>query len=251
MVISILGTGNVATVLARLCKQKGHAIHQIIARNVTAGNILAAELGATCINIKENADNKIDLVIIAITDNALQETMTGINFGSIPIVHTAGAISMNELTHNSKNIGVLYPLQSLRKEMETIPAIPFLIEANNLETLEFIKTFAQSLGSNVQFETEEKRLRLHAAAVVVNNFTNYLYGTAEKFCIKENVDFNLLKPLIKETAIRIENVSPLDVQTGPAKRGDIITLAKHLRVLEAHPKLRVLYTRLTDGIMND
>jgi predicted short-subunit dehydrogenase-like oxidoreductase (DUF2520 family) len=251
MVISILGTGNVATVLARLCKQKGHTIHQIIARNVTSGNILAAELGATCINIKENADNKIDLVIVAISDNALQEAMTGINFGSIPIVHTAGAMSMNELMNNSKNIGVLYPLQSLRKEMETLPIIPFLIEANNEATLEFIRKFAQSLGSNVHFEAEEKRLRLHAAAVVVNNFTNYLYGTTEIFCIKENIDFNLLKPLIKETASRIENVSPLDVQTGPAKRGDIITLAKHLRVLEAHPKLRVLYTRLTDGIMND
>ena len=91
---------------------------------------------------------------------------------------------------------------------------------------------------------------MHAAAVIVNNFTNYLYGVAETFCKEENIDFNLLKPLIKETANRIEDHSPLDVQTGPAKRGDVITLSKHLKLLHDHPKLRVLYTRMTDAIMN-
>lgn len=250
MNISIIGSGNVATVLARLSKQKGHTIHQIIARHTDAGNILATEVGATYINLKEKADTNIDLVIVAITDNALVESMQGIYFGEVPVVHTAGALSMDEIARSSVNFGVLYPLQSLRKEMQTIPPIPFLIEANNESTLKIIETFSKTLSDDVQELTEEKRLNLHVAAVIVNNFTNYLYSVAETFCKEESIDFNLLKPLIKETADRIQNNSPQNVQTGPAKRGDIITLSKHLRVLETHPKLRVLYTRMTDGIMN-
>jgi predicted short-subunit dehydrogenase-like oxidoreductase (DUF2520 family) len=250
MRISIIGTGNVATVLARLCKQKEHTIHQIIARNSDKGNILAAEVGATCISINEQADANIDMVIIALSDNHLQEAMSGIYFGEVPVVHTAGALSINDIAKNGVNIGVLYPLQSLSKDMPTIPAIPFLIEANNEHTLHKIEAFAKTLSYNVTEVSEEKRLNLHVAAVIVNNFTNYLYSVADSFCQQENIDFNLLKPLIKETAERIENNAPKDAQTGPAKRGDIITLSKHLRVLETHPKLRVLYTRLSDGIMN-
>jgi predicted short-subunit dehydrogenase-like oxidoreductase (DUF2520 family) len=250
MKISIVGSGNVATVLARLAVQKGHTIHQIISRNIEDRKILAKEVDATYIFAKDQVDTNIDLAIVAIADNALPEGIADLQFGDVPVVHTAGAVSMHELAKNSSNVGVLYPLQSLRKEMETIPPIPFLIEANNDGTLYIVQTFALSLSDNVKIETEEKRFRLHTAAVIVSNFTNYLYGVAETFCKEESIDFNLLKPLIKETATRIEHNSPIDVQTGPAKRGDIITLSKHLRLLEAHPKLRVLYTRMTDGIMN-
>jgi predicted short-subunit dehydrogenase-like oxidoreductase (DUF2520 family) len=250
MKISIVGSGNVATVLAKLALQKGHTIQQIISRNVEARKALAKEVNASYIFAKDQIDINIDLVIVAITDNALHDGITDLQFEDVAIVHTAGSVSMHELAENSSNIGVLYPLQSLRKEMETIPPIPFLIEANNEHTLHIIETFARSLSDDVQIETEEKRFRLHAAAVIVSNFTNYLYGMAETFCKEESIDFNLLKPLIIETATRIEQHSPLDVQTGPAKRGDIVTLSKHLRLLDNHPKLRVLYTRMTDGIIN-
>ncbi len=250
MKISIVGSGNVATVLARLAVQKGHTVHQIISRNIEARKDLAKEVDASYIFAKDQIDIKIDLAIVAISDNALPDGIADLQFEDVPLVHTAGSISMHELAKNSSNYGVLYPVQSLRKEMVAIPPIPFLIEANNDNTLYILETFARSLSSDVQIETEEKRLRLHVAAVIVSNFTNYLYGVAETYCKEENIDFSLLKPLIKETATRIEDHSPLDVQTGPAKRGDIITLSKHLKLLHDHPKLRVLYTRMTDGIMN-
>jgi predicted short-subunit dehydrogenase-like oxidoreductase (DUF2520 family) len=102
----------------------------------------------------------------------------------------------------------------------------------------------------VQRTTDEERLKLHTAAVIVSNFTNHLYAIAEDFCKSEHIDFNLLKPLILETAQRIMNMSPADVQTGPAVRKDIQTLDKHLRLLVNHPKLRTTYLRLSDSIMN-
>jgi predicted short-subunit dehydrogenase-like oxidoreductase (DUF2520 family) len=250
MDISIIGSGNVATVMATLAKEKGHRIIQIISRNQGAGLILAEKVGATYSLINNAVNKNIDLCIVALSDNALPEALRGINFGETMLVHTAGAVSMNALSTASSKVGVLYPLQSLRKDMVAFPPIPFLIEANSTENFNFLNEFAITLSDNVIFVEEGKRLRLHASAVLVNNFTNYLYSVAEDFCKNEEVDFNLLKPLIVETAHRIENNSPSKVQTGPAHRRDITTLEKHLRLFSAYPKIKTLYTRMSDSIMN-
>lgn len=250
MNISVMGTGNVAVVLASLCVQRGHSIRQVIARDPESAAWMINKTGGSYLNINSNRFDATDLIIIALSDNALPDAIAGFDFKDTPVVHTAGACSIDVLKKNAVNFGVLYPLQSLRKEMEAIPPIPFLIEANNIQTFRLIQEFADTLSDNVKGEGEENRLRLHTAAVMVNNFTNYLYCAAEKFCSNENVDFNVLKPLIKETADRIWEHSPCKMQTGPAVRKDIITLDKHLRLLAPYPKLRTMYMRMTDNIMN-
>ena len=251
MKITFVGCGNVATVIAKLCTEKGHEIVQVIARNKIAGEEFTKRFSCSIANFSDNPVKEIDIVIVCLSDNSLPEALGNINFGIVPVVHTAGSCSMDVLETTSKNYGVFYPLQTLRKEMETLPEIPFLIEGNNEKTLQFIKTFADTLSSTVTIQNAEQRLRLHASAVIVNNFTNYLFSVAEKFCNDEKVDFRLLLPLIKQTSARVQNNSPLKVQTGPAVRGDITTLDKHLKLLTEYPKLRTLYMRLTDGIMND
>ena len=113
-----------------------------------------------------------------------------------------------------------------------------------------LEEFARTLSGSVKRTNDEERLKLHTAAVIVSNFTNHLYAIAEDFCKQEQVSFDLLKPLILETANQDHAYFPADVQTGPAVRKDIQTLDKHLRLLHNYPKLRTTYLRLTDSIMN-
>ena len=251
MNVSIIGSGNVATVLAKLCVQKGHKINQILARNRKAAQELAEEVGGHAADLDVYLGVSSDIIIIALSDNSLSKVLEGFYFKDIPVVHTAGAVSIHLLKNIADNYGVLYPLQSLRKEMTVIPQIPFLIEANNEGTLRFIQHFANSLSDNVKEEGEDNRLKLHVAAVVVNNFTNYLYTLAEDFCKKENIDFNLLKPLIKETAERIQDCSPGVLQTGPAVRNDLGTIEKHFNLLNKYPKLHDIYIHLTKDIQDE
>ena len=251
MNISILGTGNVASVIAKLCAQNGHTIIQVIGRNEEKGKSLANTLQAEYINFKGVLNKSIDICIVAIADNAFPEGLHELNFGNKLVVHTAGSISMSMLQNVSTNFGVLYPLQSLRKELTTFPPIPFLLEANNEGSLNILHAFATTLSDTVYMVEEQKRFRLHAAAVIVSNFTNHLYSIANTYCNNEAVDFNLLKPLILETASRIENAAPITLQTGPAIRKDITTLEKHLQLFGKYPKVKTLYTRMTDSIMND
>ena len=250
MKIGLIGSGNVATVLGRLIVQQKHEIIQVISRDAVHAKALADELGANYSDFNGQPDVSVDLFIIAISDTALENFFVQGAIHDKVIVHTAGSVSKDVLINFSKKYGVLYPLQSLRKEMKNIPPIPFLVDGSDDEVKDFIAGFAHTISSSVKIAGDEERLKLHAAAVVVSNFTNHLYAIAEDFCGKENVDFNLLRPLIVETANRLQQISPSKLQTGPAIRKDIYTLDRHLRLFTAHPKMRTTYLRLTDSIMN-
>lgn len=250
MKIALVGSGNVATVLGRLITTNGHEVIQVISRELEHARILANELGSSYTDLSGKANLDADIFIVAISDKALEHFFTESGMGNKLVVHTAGSVSIDVLSKLSSHFGVLYPLQSLRKEMQLIPPIPFLVDGNNEAVATYIEAFAATISSSVKRAGDDERLKLHAAAVVVSNFTNHLYAIAEDFCNKEKVDFNLLKPLILETANRIQFTSPSEVQTGPAARKDIITMDKHLRLFAAHPKLRTTYLRLTDSIMN-
>lgn len=251
MRITIIGTGNVATVLGKLLMQNNHQIVSVVGRNGERTSRLATALKATPIDfLSFKPTAQTELYILALSDAALRESISGFSFEGIPVVHTAGSVSKDILQPIALNYGVLYPLQSLHKDMQTIPEIPFLVDGNSDALINMLISFAGTLSQKVNQAGDTDRLKLHVAAVIVNNFTNHLFALADEFCKKENVSFEFLKPLIKETANRIEVSLPKDVQTGPAIRKDITTMDKHLRILNAHPKLRTMYLRMTDSIMN-
>lgn len=250
MKVAIIGAGNVATVMGRLIRSKGHQVVQVMNRSADSARILAEELGCGFTDYTGAPNLEADLFIIAVSDYALQEALPKFTLNHNLILHTAGSVSKEVLKPLSDHYGVLYPLQSLRKEMPEVPEIPLLVDGSDEHVLSVVEAFASTLSPQVQRVGDEDRLKLHTAAVVVSNFTNHLYAMAEDFCLQEKVSFNLLKPLILETASRIRYMSPSEVQTGPAVRKDIQTLDKHLRILHQYPKLRTTYLRLTDSIMN-
>jgi len=249
MQIVIIGSGNVASVLGRLFAKNNHEIVQVVSRNAEHARVLATELGCGFADYTGAVNKDADLYLVAVVDSALYDLNNNLHLGNKLILHTAGSVSRDVLKQISINYGVLYPLQSLRKEMEFTGEIPFLIDGNTEETTTLIEDFARTFSGHVVKATDDERLKLHVAAVVVSNFSNHLYAMAETFCKLENVDFKLLLPLIKETAVRIEHISPAEVQTGPAVRKDVFTLDKHLRVLSGHPALKYIYLKLTDSIM--
>ena len=249
MRIVIFGSGNVASVLGRLCKKNGHEIIQVISRNVTHAKVLGDELNCPFTDDTGSIETAAELYLVAIHDSALYDLNSNIHIGNKLIVHTAGSVSKDVLKNVSVNYGVLYPLQSIRREMQYENEIPFLVDGNTEETKTLIEDIAKTISTNVTKANDEQRLKLHVAAVVVSNFSNHLYALAEDFCQKENIDFKLLLPLIKETAGRLDTISPAEAQTGPAARNDIFTLEKHLRLLSDHPRLKYIYLKLTDSIM--
>jgi predicted short-subunit dehydrogenase-like oxidoreductase (DUF2520 family) len=250
MRIVIIGSGNVATVISRIILDAKHTIIQVFSRDIVHAKMLADQVQANYTCKMEDIDTSANLYIFSVSDTALYELPQRLSLQNKLVLHTAGSIPKDVLQKSSSKYGVLYPLQSLRKEMEQIPPIPFLVDGCNNEVTKEIKEFAETLSNIVSEANDEERLKLHVAAVVVSNFTNHLYALSEDFCKNESVDFSMLFPLINETACRIKDNSAAQLQTGPALRNDHITLDKHIKLLSHYPKLRNLYLKITDSIMS-
>jgi predicted short-subunit dehydrogenase-like oxidoreductase (DUF2520 family) len=248
MEIVIIGTGNTATVLGKKLREAGHNIVQVFGRDSSAASKLAYDLNTESTNYWNIVNRDADLYILAVSDIAIEEVLQELHLPNKTIVHTAASVSKNVLKNKAHHFGVFYPLQSLRKEISHLPDIPIVIDASDESTLKELETLAQSISDKVVEAGDEQRLKLHLAAVVVNNFANHLYALAESYCNNEGIDFTLLIPLIKETAQRLEYISPSQSQTGPALRHDRETIEKHLVLLKKYPHLKKVYETFTESI---
>jgi predicted short-subunit dehydrogenase-like oxidoreductase (DUF2520 family) len=249
MDIVIIGTGNTATVLGRKLHKVGHRIVQVFGRDSSAASQLAYELGTESTNYWNVVNRTADLYIIAVSDIAIEEVLAELPLTDKVVVHTAASVPLDVLKEKAEHYGVFYPLQSLKKEVRNLPDIPIIIDASDRKTLHLLDVLAHTISSQVYAASDETRLKLHLAAVMVNNFTNHLYALVEKYCNEEGLDFYLLLPLIKETASRLDEISPAKTQTGPAVRNDTTTIEKHQLLLQQYPQLRRLYEQFTESIL--
>ncbi len=189
---------------------------------------------------------KADVTIIAVSDDAISEVSSKIKNSFV--VHTSGASDL-KLLKNSKRKGVFYMLQTFSKDKEvTFSEIPFCLEAENESDFVLLEKLAKSIGKKVYDVNSEQRKALHVAAVFVNNFTNHLYKIGNDICNEHNVPFEVLQPLINETASKIETLSPEEAQTGPAIRNDKNTIKNHLELLNKNQQK--IYKTITKSIQN-
>jgi predicted short-subunit dehydrogenase-like oxidoreductase (DUF2520 family) len=249
MEIVIIGSGNVAAVLGRKFITAGHHILQVVSRNASDASTLAYEWNTVSTNYLSAINTNAEAYIIAVADEAIAEVIKDLKLPGKVVAHTAASVSMNVLKGITRHYGVFYPLQSLRKDMKTLPEIPVFWEGHDETAKRKLEILAQSIAKEKVTEAgDDARLKLHIAAVIVSNFTNHLYALAEKYCRKEGLDFNQLLPLIEETSTRIKDILPAQAQTGPAIRHDQETIQKHLALLNKHPHLKKVYELLTESI---
>ena len=192
----------------------------MVSRIAENAETLAAEFGSIPCTDKSAISREADIYLVAVSDSALSDIDNNCNFGDKLVVHTAGSVSIDVLKNTSLNYGVLYPLQSLRKENPDLQLdIPLLIDGNTPETIAAIEKFASTISSTVVPTTDTERLKLHVAAVFVSNFTNHLYTLAADYCSKEGLNFQMLFPLIIETALRLRNHLPADADRPGSQEG--------------------------------
>ncbi len=190
-----------------------------------------------------------DLYIVSVADDAVGKVAAKLGMLNGMVIHTSGSVAMEVLRESSANYGILYPLQTFSKSRKAdFSNIPFCVEANSNENLQKLKGLAESLSGNVVEIDSDQRKILHLAAVFACNFTNYMYGAADDILKGSNLDFDLLRPLIMETAMKVQQMNPEVAQTGPAMRGDKRIMKEHIELLEKYPEYRKIYEILSERI---
>ena len=251
MNIVLLGSGNVATHLGRAFKMAGQNIVQVWSRNTNNAIELADSLAAVAVADISDISRLADLYIIAVKDEAIRNVAFELNIHDKLIVHTSGSTGLDALDGISSRIGVFYPLQTFSKSKSVVfRQIPIAIEGNTVEVASVIRSIADRLSEKVIELNSGQRMALHIAAVFACNFTNHLYAISQELLMEQNLDFDLLRPLIAETVKKIQLNDPVSVQTGPAIREDNETINVHLELLQKKPNLRELYKSLSQSIVN-
>ncbi len=228
--VVIIGTGNLARHLFdsfSACPKID--IVQVVGRNSKALGYFEKS-AATSTDFKNIADAAI--FIIAVSDTAIPSVSKYLANKKGLVLHTSGSVSINALSGHHR-YGVFYPLQTFTKDRKVaMDSVPFCLEAHDETDLDLLKKLTAQLSEKAYEVDSEQRKVLHLAAVFVNNFTNHLYHIGNEICNEKGLAFEILQPLIQETMAKTVQLTPYEAQTGPARRGDLETIEKHLEQLE-------------------
>jgi len=247
--IILIGAGNVATQLGKTFFEKGIKINQVLGRTQQSADILASIVGAQAISDVSRLNPDAGLYIVAIPDDAIEELIPKIGRLDGIVVHTSGSVEMNILKNASSRTGVFYPLQTFSKyKVADFANIPLCIEASDRETEMCLTELASLISKDVRLIDSFQRSSIHLAAVFANNFTNYMYFLGEDFLNKKGISFDILLPLIRETAEKMNHQKPHEAQTGPAIRNDQKIISKHLDMLKSDSEKREIYRLISEHI---
>ena len=113
---------------------------------------------------------------------------------------------------------------------------PFFLEASDEKCMDKLQALASTISKNTYPLDSEKRRYLHLAAVFACNFTNHCYNLADNILKETGLSFDVMLPLIDETARKVHEMSPYMAQTGPAVRYDHSVISKQTELLTGRTK---------------
>ncbi|MCB9278420.1 MAG: DUF2520 domain-containing protein [Lewinellaceae bacterium] len=253
--IILVGAGNLATRLGLRLAEKNIQVLQVYNRTPERASALASRIGAQPVADIRGIDPAGRLFILAVADQAVPElaaALTPLNAPERLFVHTSGSLPSTILAPAFSRYGVFYPLQTFTKNRTPdFDEIPVCVHAAAEADLRVLEALGQRVSRKIYRINDEERAAAHIAAVFANNFTNHLYGIAERLLAENGLPFDLIRPLILETALKVQSESPAPMQTGPARRNDRETIRRHLEALGRHPEWASLYRLITESIQHE
>jgi predicted short-subunit dehydrogenase-like oxidoreductase (DUF2520 family) len=227
----------------------GHTIVQVYSPTLAHARSLAVKTRSVAVHKIAKIDRQADIYLMCVSDRAIPLLARKLKLDQGLVLHTSGTTSLETIRKMGLSQGVLYPLQtfSLTKKVD-LQNITWLIEGSDRVTEKKVKTLALGIGGKIKRMDSQARLKVHLAAVFACNFSNHCYALAAKLLAQEGIALDILMPLIEETTEKLKFGSPVKMQTGPAVRGDQVTLKKHIQVLKKEKELKQLYILMSRSI---
>jgi predicted short-subunit dehydrogenase-like oxidoreductase (DUF2520 family) len=253
MNIVVIGSGNVATHLAQGLYRQGVNIKAVISRKMENAKALADLVEATAYDNMKKYDSwgQEDLVLVAVKDDAIDEVISSGLLKSSMVAHTSGSYDSAGMKDHCLGYGAFYPFQTFRKTaVVDLSIVPFFLEMNHEKGLTTLEKMANLLSSSVHHLDSTERKKLHLSGVFLNNFIYFILDKTKNLCVEHGISQDLLKPLLQQT-INFALDYPENLQTGPAKRGDVATIKSHIDLLGKNPNLAEIYKTLSYLIYNE
>lgn len=247
--ITIIGSGNVAWHLSAAFKNANIKLNYVLSRKIENAKDLAKFSGARGITDFNHISKETDIILICVSDNAIQSVADEVSKIGVPYAHTAASIPLS-VFKGDPNSGVFYPFQTFTRDIRLgEPEIPVFLEAYSDGVYHLLENLAKKITEKVAYLDSEKRKILHISGIIANNFSNYFYTKAFKLLDENDIDPKVLIPLIQETVNKIRLLEPEELQTGPARRGSMEVIESHARFLRNNNELKDLYTYISNSIL--
>lgn len=271
MKIVLIGAGNLATHLGKALHAAGHDMVQVFSRTMQSAETLASLLDAEPLTDIAQVRDDADVYIFSVKDSALVQLVAQlcrheadglVEDGAVNalrkakkgehervFLHTAGSMPMSVFKGMAQHYGVLYPMQTFSKQREVdFSIIPCFVEANDEFAQKQIEGMAREISGRVYQLSSEDRKYLHLSAVFACNFANHCYAISQELLEEHGIPFDVMLPLINETAAKVHEMKPKDAQTGPAVRYDENVIGKQSKLLENHPHFKKVYDSMSKSI---
>lgn len=248
--IAFIGAGNVASHLIPAFISSGKQVVQVVTRSLSTAERIRKEHQVEVVTRISELTPLTDIIILSVPDGAVHDILGNLDIDNRLLVHTSGSLPMDVLFSATRNHGVFYPLQTFSVERAVnMREVPVCLETNQEKYRDLLYGLACSVSEDVRWLTSKERKIAHLAAVFASNFTNHMFMIAGQILSKYDLPFDLLKPLIEETAAKVQEHHPHKAQTGPARRNDRETIQQHLDLLKNNPELHNLYQRISEDIL--
>ncbi|MDR1371066.1 MAG: DUF2520 domain-containing protein [Dysgonamonadaceae bacterium] len=249
--IVLVGAGNLATQLGITLRDNGFPVVCVYSRTSDSAATLGKRLHVPYTNNLADIPSDAGIYIFSVKDDALPGLLEIFPSNQGLWVHTAGSIPLSIFENYADRYGVVYPLQTFSKNRDvSFGDVPVFVEANNDRDNSLLLDFARGFSKKVVPLSSEKRKYYHLAAVFACNFSNHMYTLASEILDQQDLDWKFLQALIRETAAKIEDLSPADAQTGPAIRYDLEIINKQLELLQGDEIKQELYEKISYNIHN-
>lgn len=251
MKIAIIGAGNIATYYGTCFKQHGHEILQIVAHNETSAVALAQRLACeTYATDIQYLTKEAEVYLFAVTDDALLDYAKNITLSDKLVLFAAGAHPCSTFLSMSEDVGCIWCVYSIQKDqLPRHRSIPLVVSGTTKNAKYKAAKLADSISDLVYELSDDQKSVVHLGAVLCNNFTNHLYDITNRVLNKHEISFDILKPIIENTAEKIQHTAPNLLQSGPAIREDNSTMRKHIDLLNDMAQWQNVYQALSESIL--
>lgn len=255
--IGFIGAGRLGKALAWACSRRGLQVAAVASLVRAEAEDLARQAkGCSVMNAQQLVD-ACGLVFVSTPDEAIRPTAESLRWrrGGF-VVHCSGATEVSDLAKaaaDGASIGGFHPLQTFgdpEAAAQSLAGCTITVEAG--EPLDAVLVaLADRLGCPVNRLPAGARPLYHAAAGYTSQHVNALLFEAaamwRTWGASEDAAVQALLPLVRGTLASITQAGLAQGMPGPVSRGDVGSVRKHVKAIEAlDPHRLVLYRELCE-----
>ena len=256
--VAIVGAGSLATFLALALRESGYPVVEIIARNsprsLRHARALASKVGARAAT-EETAVMDAELLWFCAPDRAIREAASSLAArakGKVRFAfHSSGALLGRELAslrNGGAAVASVHPLMTfVPGSHPALAGVPFALEGD-AAAMRVARRIVRDLGGESYTLMGARKAAYHAWATLASPLWLAFLVTLEEAAgtagLTRAQARRMSLPIIRQTLNNYSRLGPEHSFSGPIIRGDVATVAKHLAVLQKHPRAREVYVAL-------